>query len=500
MTKEGVSLPSNVAIIAGMAAGIISMALLDMWLNRHVEESEDPVEGLMEIGRRFSEKYAIATEDLTKARQRFTDEAEKGLTAHDESAELKMIETFASSGTGLKRLSPGPYVVLDIQPDCFELLLATLSSKKQISVSRRKRFAVPDMFQKGKSQNLFALYASCIATHFPEFVNAQDAQVPISVSFPQPYNQTERSRGTILGWTKGYDLPDAIGKDFNDLLTAELRKKRVENPIVALVNDTTATFAAARLKGNKCRIGVVIEQQGTNACYLERLSDGHKITKGASVAVPGDAIKYKLVNTQWGEYKMSASIKLLEEEVAITRGLQNEYDLLTCGSTVTTLIANEWAHLIDTEQIRIETPSNNPLARLMLENVTFIVSDYTASMWKTERLLQEKFGIRCGLWTRLLLKQLCEIVLKRSAVLASIGVASLVHRSQDSGQCAIALHGGLTQVPGYINYMDHALSLACPEIEISWDIHTRTDISCTSLGTSVCGAAAVANRLTGNQR
>eukprot|EP01134_Creolimax_fragrantissima_P001528 CFRG1528T1 len=477
----------GIAVAVGVALGALSMAAFDAWLNRFIEDGEDPIQHINSIISKISEKYNIPSEILLKARNKFSHALELGLRSHDTGEELKIVDTFASSGTGLRRLESGTYMVLDIGTGSFNLGLATLTNNREVTLKRQKRFAVPDMFKSGKAKNLFGLYARCIADHFSEFVDSEEPLIPIGVSFPQPYKQTDRSRGIILGWTKGYDIPDAIGSDFNSLLTVELQCKGVHNPIVALVHDTTSTFANARLKGNKCRIGVVVGRNGTNACYLERLTDAYNQTK------------VKLVTAQWSDYKVSKSVPLLEEELQLIGSAENQYDIITCGHTVTRLIADEWSQLIITNQIEIETQSIDPLANLCLENIKTIVSDYTAILWKTERLLSERFGIRCGMWTRILLKQLCEIVLKRSAEMACMGISALVLRSQDNGECSIALHGGLVMVPGYLAYLDSALTVACPGVKIFYDIHERKDVSCTSLGTAVCAAAAVANNLTGNQ-
>lgn len=48
--------------------------------------------------------------------------------------------------------------------------------------------------------------------------------------------------------------------------------------VAALLNDTVGTLMACAFKENSCNIGVILGT-GTNACYLEKLSNCPKLKK-----------------------------------------------------------------------------------------------------------------------------------------------------------------------------------------------------------------------------
>lgn len=48
--------------------------------------------------------------------------------------------------------------------------------------------------------------------------------------------------------------------------------------VVALLNDTVGTLMACAFKDNTCQIGIILGT-GTNACYMEKLSNCPKFNK-----------------------------------------------------------------------------------------------------------------------------------------------------------------------------------------------------------------------------
>ena len=53
------------------------------------------------------------------------------------------------------------------------------------------------------------------------------------------------NRGTLIRWTKGFDIPDTVDRDVVELLQANLTILEVNVKVVAIANDTVGTLLTA---------------------------------------------------------------------------------------------------------------------------------------------------------------------------------------------------------------------------------------------------------------
>ena len=131
----------------------------------------------------------------------------------------------------------------------------------------------------------------------------------LGFTFSFPVNQIGINRGTLIRWTKGFDIDDAIGKDVCELLQAEIDALHLPVKVAALVNDTVGTLMARSYTspGKTGTLLGAIFGTGTNGAYVEKLT---KITKLSSMKgsdydkSTGDMI----VNTEWGSFDNHMSI------------------------------------------------------------------------------------------------------------------------------------------------------------------------------------------------
>ncbi|RCN45187.1 Hexokinase [Ancylostoma caninum] len=74
--------------------------------------------------------------------------------------------------------------------------------------------------------------------------------------------------------------------------------KDVEIDVMAILNDTVGTLMACAFKENSCQMGVIVGT-GTNACYMEKLQNVHKL-KGEweTDGLPDEMI----INMEWGAF------------------------------------------------------------------------------------------------------------------------------------------------------------------------------------------------------
>src|SRR6187402_2431981 len=66
----------------------------------------------------------------------------------------------------------------------------------------------------------------------------------LGFTFSFPIHQIGINRGTLMRWTKGFDIPDAVGQDVCVLLQREIDALGLPVKVAALVNDTVGTLMA----------------------------------------------------------------------------------------------------------------------------------------------------------------------------------------------------------------------------------------------------------------
>lgn len=66
--------------------------------------------------------------------------------------------------------------------------------------------------------------------------------VYLGFTFSFPVRQSALNAGTLLTWTKGFNLKNSIGKDMVQMLQQALDKKQLPVACEALVNDTVGTM------------------------------------------------------------------------------------------------------------------------------------------------------------------------------------------------------------------------------------------------------------------
>jgi hexokinase len=122
----------------------------------------------------------------------------------------------------------------------------------------------------------------------------------LGFTFSFPVHQIGINRGTLIRWTKGFDIADAIGQDVCALLQKEIDLLRLPVKVAALVNDTVGTLMARSYTspGKTSTLLGAIFGTGTNGAYVEKLSKITKPMEGEFDSSTGEMV----VNTEWGSF------------------------------------------------------------------------------------------------------------------------------------------------------------------------------------------------------
>ena len=213
----------------------------------------------------------------------------------------------------------GLYLAVDLGGTNFRVCSILLEGNSDFELTFTK-VAIPKELMVAKtSKELFAFLAKQIelflkkhhSDHFEAHVRRRETvSTPegyrdehifnLGFTFSFPVHQIGINRGTLIRWTKGFDIPDAVGQDVCALLQKEIDLLRLPVKVAALVNDTVGTLMARSYTspGKSGTLLGAIFGTGTNGAYVEKLSKITKPMEGDYDKSTGEMV----VNTEWGSF------------------------------------------------------------------------------------------------------------------------------------------------------------------------------------------------------
>ena len=133
----------------------------------------------------------------------------------------------------------------------------------------------------------------------------------LGFTFSFPVEQHGINRGTLLRWTKGFDIPAAVGQDVCALLQREIDALGLPVRVAALVNDTVGTLMARAYTSpgkDRALLGAIFGT-GTNGAYVERRAKVTKMDQPADGARESGADTGEMIiNCEWGSFDNGLSV------------------------------------------------------------------------------------------------------------------------------------------------------------------------------------------------
>lgn len=122
-------------------------------------------------------------------------------------------------------------------------------------------------------------------------------------TFSFPVDQKSINSGTLVRWTKGFDIADAVGEDVCQLLQKEIDALHLPVKVAALVNDTVGTLMARSYTspGKTGTLLGAIFGTGTNGAYVEKMSRISKLSSAPKETYDSSTGEM-IVNTEWGSF------------------------------------------------------------------------------------------------------------------------------------------------------------------------------------------------------
>jgi hexokinase len=222
-------------------------------------------------------------------------------------------------------------MAVDLGGTNFRVCSIRLHGNSTFSLTQSKVAIPKSLMVAPESKDLFAFLAKQIAAFLEEHHNDhyhstirrrttisdprgfKDEEIfSLGFTFSFPVQQSGINRGKLIRWTKGFDIPDAVGKDVCIMLQDAIDALHLPVRVAALVNDTVGTLMARSYTspGKTSTLLGAIFGTGTNGAYVERLDKVSKLSNTASLekdrhdTSTGDMI----INTEWGSFDNSMSV------------------------------------------------------------------------------------------------------------------------------------------------------------------------------------------------
>lgn len=265
--------------------------------------------------KRITAAFELSDEDVNKNVAEFINQMNEGLEKNGTTmSQIPTYVTGVPNGT-----EKGLYLAVDLGGTNFRVCSIQLHGDSTFSLTQSK-VAIPKELMVAKTaKELFAFLAKQIEKfleahhndHFEAHIRRrQTVSTPegyrdehifrLGFTFSFPVHQIGINRGTLIRWTKGFDIPDAVGQDVCALLQKEIDILRLPVKVAALVNDTVGTLMARSYTspGKTGTLLGAIFGTGTNGAYVEKLSKITKPMEGEFDKSTGEMV----VNTEWGSF------------------------------------------------------------------------------------------------------------------------------------------------------------------------------------------------------
>ena len=350
----------------------------------------------------------------------------------------------------------GQFLSLDLGGTNFRFMIMEITEGGKINMDS-KVFAVPKDIMTGTGTALFDHIAECLSNFLDKW-NIKDLELPLGFTFSFPCRQEGLASGVLVNWTKGFSCSGVEGEDVCHLLREAIaRRGDIKIEVCAILNDTTGCLMSSAWEEANCRIGLILGT-GTNACYLEKISNIKTID---AREFPED--ENMVVNTEWGAFGDNGELdfiltkwdRAVHEESLYPE--KQTFEKIISGMYMGELIRHILVDLL-TDNLIFSGCDTNKLLEIGSFPTRFsseIESDPVGEYPRATKCL-ESLGIDPSTVTDedfSSLRYVSEVVSQRAAFMASAGIAALL-KKMDYKDVAIAIDGSLFRYhPHFKNVM-----------------------------------------------
>ena len=340
----------------------------------------------------------------------------------------------------------------------------------------------------------------------------------LGFTFSFPVQQNGINKGTLIRWTKGFDISDAIGKDVCALLQAEIDALKLPVKVAALVNDTVGTLMARSYTapGKTNTLLGSIFGTGTNGAYVEKLDKIEKMTALGEGAEFDRSTGEMIINTEWGSFDNELSVlpdtpyDMILDKESVNPGIQM-FEKRVSGMFLGEILRRALLVLVNNPNVQLFKDGNSSSNEMHTTTtisedsalysqwgidtsfLSVVEEDHSPSLQIVRQALEKDLGVdSASVEDAEAVKALVSAIGKRSARLSAVAIGAVVIKSgrlQTEDVVDIGVDGSLVEYyPGFEDHIREALR-EISEIGIEGEKKIKIGISKDGSGV---GAALIA--------
>jgi len=392
-----------------------------------------------EIIRYIEQGFDIYPNELVEVMAKCEEEIDKGLRGEQSSVAMRPDFPFVATGK-----EKGDVITFDFGGTNMRAKRIILYGGGRYQVTYGEKVTIPDNLFTADSKSIFDFAAKVIKDFMVKAGLSLTEKRPFGFIFSFELEKQGIAQGEITNekWSKGFVVPDSVGKDPAELLNAALRNNGVTGLRVDVsANDTTGVKEGYKYKYPDCRVGMVIGT-GENLCVEVPLEAVKKSipwlgkTPTGTVDInmesggfndvlqtvwdkqldlasesPGGHISEKMISGNYlGEIARLILRDLIKRGMLFTGKSSKIFDAESKGKT----------KLVEKEEDSL----------FMTQYIGAILEDTTVDLIAVHGVLSKYLMIQDStLEDRRLVKKVCELVTKRGARLAAATIAAALNKS-----------------------------------------------------------------------
>lgn len=459
------------------------------------------------------EQFKVDREFLLNATKEFNHSMEAGLSATTPAREyMPMIPTYVTSIPSGKE--KGLFLAADLGGTNFRVCSVFLNGDHTF-VIKQSKYKIPlDLMANSTAEALFSYLGkkvdAFLQEHHAEYNGEEHLKLGFTFSFP--VNQTALNRGTLLRWTKGFDLPDCVNKDVVELLQRNIDLLGTKVKVVALANDTVGTLLS-RAYSNKIAetnahttLGAIFGT-GTNGAYFETLD---KIPKLKASEIPEGATGM-VINMEWGSFDNTLKVlpatkydQIVDSETA-NRGyhlFEKRISGMFLGELLRVMLIDLFERKYLFQDLYASRGGSLPhrLAepwQLSSEVLSYLEIDDSTDLKMSELILENHLRLPTNKVERIVIQKLTQTISQRAAYLSAIPLAAIVSRvkeqyaEDDNRDFEFGCDGSVVEFyPGFQAKIMEAISLINPLEGSQKKVHLRIAKDGSGVGAALCASLA----------
>ncbi|KAK8439624.1 glucokinase [Candidozyma auris] len=458
----------------------------------------------------ITSEFTIDKAFLCKATSHFLSSMDAGLAFETPAREyMPMIPTYVTSiPTGKET---GLFLAADLGGTNFRVCSIDLKGDHTFELKQAK-FPIPlDLMSGTTSDALFSFLAEKIKAFLEEHHSELDKSgaIKLGFTFSFPVEQTALDRGKLIRWTKGFDLPDCVGRDIVEYLQKHLDMLKTPVTVVALANDTVGTLLSRAYSNDSSKsqantiIGCIFGT-GTNGAYYERISN---IPKLASASLSQDIIGM-VINTEWGSFDNSLDVlpRTKFDDVVDSETSNKGYHLfekrisgMFLGELLRVTLLDLFERKLVFQDLYKKRGGSLPHRLrepflLSAEVLSYIEIDDSTELRMSALILENHLRLPTTYEERIAIQKLTQAISNRAACLSAIPLAAIVMRVKDQyvdddKDFEVGCDGSVVEFyPGFQEKILNAFNLINPLKGSNKKLHLQIAKDGSGVGAALCAS------------